>query len=142
MQGGSESQGESRQLQQHSQTSAGRGKRSRDQDQEEPSKAQEQEVGAQCPLPMSSQTSPVCLPASLMSPDGSRLAQDHGGEDEPQKSVRITSSCILGIAPPHKPRVGADYQAVVPQWTGPPTRRQQPPAEAEEEARACKGQQH
>jgi len=43
-----------------------------------------------------------------------------GGEAEATKHLRITDSCIHGIAQPHKPRVGVEYQAVVPPWQGPP----------------------
>ena len=40
--------------------------------------------------------------------------------EQPSKSSRITDSCIHGVAQPHKPRIGKAYQAVVPEWKGPP----------------------
>lgn len=36
------------------------------------------------------------------------------------KQVKVTTSKIQGTAQPRKPRIGADFQALVPEWTGPP----------------------
>lgn len=35
------------------------------------------------------------------------------------KLVRYTPSTTAGIANPRRPRVGPEYQAVIPEWTGP-----------------------
>jgi hypothetical protein len=32
----------------------------------------------------------------------------------------VATSCIHGTAMPHRPRVGPEFQAVVPAWAGPP----------------------
>eukprot|EP00798_Chlamydomonas_sp_ICE-L_P016133 gene16133-22277_t len=44
------------------------------------------------------------------------------GEGERQKEAkesRLEASCIRGFAPPRKPRIGANYQAIVPDWIPP-----------------------
>lgn len=35
------------------------------------------------------------------------------------KLVRYTTSKIAGVANPRRPRIGPEYQAVIPDWTGP-----------------------
>lgn len=35
------------------------------------------------------------------------------------KLVKYTTSKISGVANPRRPRVGPEYQAIIPEWTGP-----------------------
>jgi hypothetical protein len=41
---------------------------------------------------------------------------DEEAEAKQAKQVKITTSKILGTAHPRKPRVGPEYQAVIPPW--------------------------
>jgi hypothetical protein len=42
------------------------------------------------------------------------------GGGSASKRVQVAVSKIHGIAPQRRPRIGAQYQAVVPEWTGAP----------------------
>mmetsp|Transcript_26099 Transcript_26099/g.46407 ORF Transcript_26099/g.46407 Transcript_26099/m.46407 type:complete len:118 (-) Transcript_26099:2500-2853(-) len=49
----------------------------------------------------------------------------NGGQVEEEgekgsKQRHVATSCIHGTAMPHRPRVGPEFQAVVPAWAGPP----------------------
>ena len=60
----------------------------------------------------------------LVSRPGKRALEEDGATPPGGKPKLLTSK-ILGTAHPHKPRIGPQYQAVVPPFQPPPTR---PPA--------------
>eukprot|EP00798_Chlamydomonas_sp_ICE-L_P006848 gene6848-30826_t len=60
--------------------------------------------------------------SSDAAPEESSVKICDEGEGERQKEAkepRLEASCIRGFAPPRKPRIGANYQAIVPDWIPP-----------------------
>ena len=64
----------------------------------------------------------------LVSRPGKR-ALEEGDAAPPGGKPKLLTSKILGTAHPHKPRIGPQYQAVVPPFRPPPTR---PPADLQQ----------
>eukprot|EP00873_Tetraselmis_striata_P017921 jgi/Tetstr1/438185/TSEL_026785.t1 len=50
---------------------------------------------------------------------GGEAGEEQDGE-QGTKKAHVETSCIRGTAMPHRPRIGPQYQALVPTWTGPP----------------------
>lgn len=66
-----------------------------------------------------SKRSAAALPAAW---PGKRALEDDARPDALGGRPKLTTSKILGVAHPHKPRIGPQYQAVVPPFRAPPVK--------------------
>ncbi len=60
--------------------------------------------------------------ASPASRPGKRPLDREPEPDAPGGKPKLSTSKILGVAHPHKPRIGPQYQAVVPPFRAPPAK--------------------